>query len=161
MKLSDLSENDYQVESNTSEEAPLSLSSLSETDYKVETPDEIEQPEEVALTPITEQITTPMAGYVAGKTVQRGIEKTGKAILEAPEKIAMKIGGLTPEQVDYYKQNYTDIEANKGISQEAIDEAYSKLESKFKLKNIEANRARKAAESALDVPVTQALLTIK
>jgi hypothetical protein len=137
-------------------EPPL-ISDFDPEDIANEPAIQMEQQEEIPLTPITEQITTPMVGYGIGKAAQTGIEKTGKAILEAPEKIAMKIGGLTPEQVDYYKQNYTDIEANKGISQEAIDEAYSKLESNFKLKNIEANRARQAAESALDVPVTQKL----
>jgi hypothetical protein len=100
-------------------EPPL-ISDFDPEDIANEPAIQMEQQEEIPLTPITEQITTPMVGYGIGKAAQTGIEKTGKAILEAPEKIAMKIGGLTPEQVDYYKQNYTDIEANKGISQEAI-----------------------------------------
>lgn len=115
----------------------------------------IEQPQE--LKGLNTDLSAPIAGYVAGKAVQKGIEKTAKAVSEAPEKVAMKIGGLTPEQVEYYKQNYKAIESGKGISQQAIDEAYSKLENAFKQKNIQANVARETAEQALDVPITQKL----
>ena len=158
MKLSDLNENDYQVESNTSEEAPLSLSSLSESDYQVESPEEVTQPEEAALTPITEQVTSPAIGYVAGRTAQKGIEAGAKGISKLPEKIATTLGGLTPEQVKYMQQNYENIEAGKGISQEAVEEAYSNLENIFKQKNIQANQARKLAEKSLEVPLTKELM---
>jgi hypothetical protein len=124
-----------------------------------------EQTEEVGLTPIGEkdiqkfeQLKAPAAGYVAGKAAQKGLEKTGELVSKLPEKLATSLGGLTPEQVSYMQQNYKNIEAGKGISQEAVEEGYSKLENVFKQKNIQANRARELAESNLEVPLTKELM---
>ena len=158
MKLSDLNENDYQVESNTSEEAPLSLSSLSESDYQVESPEEVVQPEETPEIAPAIPIEASVSGYAGGRIAQEGIEAGAEKISKLPEKIATTLGGLTPEQVKYMQQNYKNIEAGKGISQEAVEEAYSNLENVFKQKNIQANQARELAEKSLEVPLTKELM---
>lgn len=116
MKLSDLNENDYQVESNTSEEAPLSLSSLSNSDYQVESPEEVTRPEEAALTPITEQITAPATGYMAGRAAQEAISKTGEVASRGLEKIA-EFGGTSPEQLRTIKQNFPEFRATDPITE--------------------------------------------
>jgi hypothetical protein len=116
MKLSDLNENDYQVESNTSEEAPLSLSSLSESDYQVESPEEVTQPEEAALTPITDQIIAPATGYMAGRTAQEAISTTGEFASRGLEKIA-QLGGTSPEQLKTIKQNFPEFKAIDPIAE--------------------------------------------
>lgn len=123
----------------TSEETPLSLS---ESDFK-----------EIPQLP-RDEVTAPAIGYLAGKATQKGIE----SVVKLPEKLATTLGGLTPEQVDYLQKNYEKIESGKGISQEAVDEAFSKLENVFKQKNIQANRARELAEQSLEVPLTKELM---
>ena len=123
----------------TSEETPLSLS---ESDFK-----------EIPQLP-RDEVTAPAIGYLAGKATQKGIE----SVVKLPEKLATTLGGLTPEQVDYLQKNYEKIESGKGISQEAVDEAFSKLENVFKQKNIQANRARELAERSLEVPLTKELM---
>ena len=142
MKLSDLNENDYQVESNTSEEAPLSLSSLSESDYQVESPSQIEQPEEVALTPIVEQITTPAAGYMAGRAAQEGISKTGELAGRGLEKIA-ELGGTSPEQLKTIKQNFPEFKATDPIAE------LNKVLESARGTNVDVNRMYAEAETLL------------
>lgn len=122
-----------------SEETPLSLS---ESDFK-----------EIPQLP-RDEVTAPAIGYLAGKATQKGIE----SVVKLPEKLATTLGGLSPEQVDYLQKSYKEIESGKGISQEAVEEAFSKLENVFKQKNIQANRARELAEQSLEVPLTKELM---
>lgn len=112
----------------------------------------------IAKTPVNEdQLAAPVVGYGVGKLAQSGLESVGSAIMQMPEKAARLAGGLTDEQVDYYKQNYKQMESGKGISQESVDEGFSRIENVFKGKNIEANRQRQLAEEALQVPFTKEL----
>lgn len=142
MKLSDLNENEYQVESNTSEEAPLSLSSLSESDYQVESPEEVTQPQEVALTPITEQITAPATGYMAGRATQEAITKTGELASRGLEKIA-ELGGTSPEQLRTIKQNFPEFRATDPIAE------MNKLLETARGTNVDVNRMYAEAEKLL------------
>ena len=104
-----------------------------------------------------DQLSAPVVGYGAGKLAQSGLESAGSALMKLPEKAARLAGGLTDEQVDYYQQNYKQMEAGKGISQESVDEGFSRIEDVFKGKNIEANKQRQLAEEALQVPFTKEL----
>ena len=122
-----------------SEETPLSLS---ESDFK-----------EIPQLP-RDEVTAPAIGYLAGKATQKRIE----SVVKLPEKLATTLGGLSPEQVDYLQKSYKEIESGKGISQEAVEEAFLKLENVFKQKNIQANRARELAEQSLEVPLTKELM---
>jgi hypothetical protein len=116
---------------------------------------QIEQPSSVEDTGPT-QLLTPTGGsmYKATSTITKDLPEN---ILKAGEIAAQKIGGLTPEQTEYYKQNYKAMEAS-GMSPEAIQESFSKLENVFKQKNIQANQARKLAEQSLEVPLTKKLM---
>ena len=154
MKLSDLNENDYQVESNISEEAPLSLSSLSESDYQVESPTQTEQPEEAPVTISGIPVVEPTVGYTAGRAAQEATSKVGESLLKSGEIAAQKIGGLTPEQVEYYKQNYKAIEAS-GLTPESIQKTMSELENTFKAKNLQATMALSEAERLSPTPLTR------
>ena len=113
MKLSELNENEYEVETSQKEEAPLSLSSLSDTDYEVESPMETK---EAPLTSITEQVTAPATGYIAGRTAQEAISKTGELAEKGLEKIA-QLGGTSPEQLKVIKQNFPEFKATDPIAE--------------------------------------------
>ena len=142
MKLSDLNENDYQVESNTSEEAPLSLSSLSESDYQIESPEEVTQTEEAALTPITDQIIAPATGYMAGRAAQEAISKTGEVASRGLEKIA-ELGGTSPEQLRTIKQNFPEFRATDPIAE------MNKLLETARGTNVDVNKMYAEAEKLL------------
>lgn len=142
MKLSDLNENDYQIEPNTSEEAPLSLSGLSESEYQVESPEEVAQSQEVALTPITEQLTAPATGYMAGRATQEAISKTGELANRGLEKIA-ELGGTSPEQLRTIKQNFPEFRATDPIAE------MNKLLATARGTNVDINRMYAEAEKLL------------
>jgi hypothetical protein len=113
MKLSELNENEYEVETPQKQEAPISLSSLSDTDYEVESPVETE---ETPLTPMVEQITAPATGYVAGRATQEVISKAGEKAEKGLEKIA-QLGGTSPEQLKAIKQNFPEFKATDPIAE--------------------------------------------
>lgn len=99
------------------------------------------------------QLLSTTLGYGSGKAAQTGLEK----LTEVPKIAAEKIGGLTPEQVDYYSQNYKTIEGGKGITQEGVDEGFKSLEQMFKGKNLAASQAREQAIQSIDIPFTKDL----
>lgn len=77
-----------------------------------------EQTEEVGLTPIGEkdiqkfeQLKAPAAGYVAGKAVQKGLEKTGELAEKAADWAATNIGQTSPEQLKLIKENFKTFKA--------------------------------------------------
>ena len=142
MKLSDLNENDYQVESNSSEEAPLSLSSLSESDYEVESLPQIEQPEEAPVTISGVPIVEPTIGYAAGRAAQEGISKTGELAGRGLEKIA-ELGGTSPEQLKAIKQNFPEFKATDPV------EEMNRLLATARGTNVDVNRMYAEAESLL------------
>jgi hypothetical protein len=81
-----------------------------------ETSTQMVQPEESALSPIVEQITTPAAGYMAGRTAQEAISKTGELAERGLEKIA-QLGGTSPEQLKAIKQNFPAFRATDPIAE--------------------------------------------
>jgi len=81
-----------------------------------ETSAQMVQPEESALSPIVEQITTPAAGYMAGRTAQEAISKTGELAERGLEKIA-QLGGTSPEQLKAIKQNFPAFRATDPIAE--------------------------------------------
>ena len=113
MKLSELNENEYEVETPQKEEAPLSLSSLSDADYEVESAVE---PKEAPLTPVIEQVTSPATGYVTGRAAQEAIFKAGEKAEKGLEKIA-QFGGTSPEQLKVIKQNFSEFKATDPIAE--------------------------------------------
>lgn len=142
MKLSDLNENDYQVESNPSEEAPISLSSLNESDYEVETPKQMEEMEEAPVTVSGVPIVEPVAGYAAGRATQEAISKAGELASRGLEKIA-KLGGTSPEQLRTIKQNFPEFKATDPIAE------MNKLLETARGTNADVNRMYAEAEKLL------------
>lgn len=57
-----------------------------------------------------EELKAPLAGYLAGKAVQKGIEKTGELAGKGLEKIA-ELGGTSPEQLKLIKENFKTFKA--------------------------------------------------
>jgi hypothetical protein len=81
-----------------------------------ETSTQMVQPEESALTPIVDQITTPAVGYMAGRTAQEAISKTGELAEKGLEKIA-QLGGTSPEQLKVIKENFPEFKATDPIAE--------------------------------------------
>jgi hypothetical protein len=75
-----------------------------------------EQPEEAPLTSITEQVTAPATGYIAGRTAQEAISKTGELAEKGLEKIA-QLGGTSPEQLKVIKENYAEFKATDPVQE--------------------------------------------
>jgi hypothetical protein len=76
----------------------------------------LEQPEEAPLTSITEQVTAPATGYIAGRTAQEAISKTGELAEKGLEKIA-QLGGTSPEQLRVIKENYAEFRATDPVQE--------------------------------------------
>ena len=113
MKLSELNENEYELEAPQQEETPLSLSSLSDNEYEVESPVEVK---EAPLTSVVDQITAPATGYMAGRATQEAISKAGEMTEKGLEKIA-QLGGTSPEQLKAIKQNFPEFKAIDPIAE--------------------------------------------
>lgn len=136
MKLSELNENEYEIEAPKSEEAPLSLSSLADTDYEIESP--IESKETLPK----DEVTAPAVGYLAGKASQGLISKTGELAERGLEKIA-EFGGTSPEQLKLIKENFPEFKAT-----DPIDEM-NKLLKTARGTNADINRMYEEAQGLL------------
>jgi hypothetical protein len=98
-------------------------------------------------------VITPTGGaiYKGTKAISQTIPES---FLKAGEIAAQKIGGLSPEQVEYYKQNYKAMEAS-GMTPEAIQDVMQKLEKTFKEKNLAATMAVSEGERLAPVQLTR------
>jgi len=63
-----------------------------------------------------EELKAPLAGYLAGKATQRGIEKTGEYVEKGLEKIA-QMGGTSPEQLKVIKENFPEFKATNPVQE--------------------------------------------
>jgi len=157
MKLSELNENEYELESSNQEETPLSLSSLSDKEYEVESPVEVK---EAPLTSVVDQITAPATGYMAGRATQEAISKAGEKTKKGLEKIA-QIGGTSPEQLKAIKQNFPEFKAIDPIAETnkllatargtnfGINQMYQEAEKLLADKKITPDEYRSLVEKAI------------
>jgi len=154
MKLSELNENEYEIETPKNEEAPLSLSSLSDSDYEIESPTESKE------TLPEDEVTAPAIGYLAGKATQRGIEKTGEYAEKGLEKIA-QMGGTSPEQLKVIKENFpafkntdpiqemNDLLAQARGTNTNINEMYQQAEKLLADKKITPDQYKNIVQNAI------------
>jgi hypothetical protein len=115
---------------------------------------EFNKPQEIPAAIENEsQIFTP-TWSTAYKGTTAVTEALPKAFSKAGEFAAQKIGGLSPEQTDYLKQNYKAMEAS-GMTPEAIQDTFKQLENSFKAKNLQATMALGEAEKLAPTPLTR------
>lgn len=127
--------------------------------YLADTPDIIPSKQTLAqpeLEPVEiSDVLTPTGGVMYKGT--KAITKTlPEAFMKAGEIAAQKIGGLSPELTEYYKQNYKAMEAS-GMTPEAIQETMQKLEKTFRGKNLAATMAISEGEKLAPVQLTREL----